>query len=501
MLRRCWPLLVALLTVGWTPCVSAQSVFDQIGLTALRDRLGPGAPTGAGIAVMHAEAIESSPPPAYLPDPANPEFVGKTFNDHSGGGGISGHATGVGAIFYGFFGGVAPDITEIHNYRVQGNLDSGDWFGPAYLNFGAGVPVSAANQRVQNHSWIDTDPFDANSQRASRRYDFALRRDNVIGVVGVNNGSASPIPALLANSYNSIAVGLTNANSSFGPTTGDVVGRSKPDIVGPTGATSFATPLVAGSAALLLNTADAKTDPTERLHAGRMESIKAALLTGATKSEFAGLAQPWTRTNNGSYVEPLDRRFGAGELNINNSHLILSAPEKRGTDTALANGAGWSFDTLTANDAVRHFYLNVVGDPTTSFTATVTWLRRITPTGTGTDVFDTSTATLSDIELRLFEANPDFSLGTLVDSSVSPIDNVQHIFQPGLTSHLYALEVRLAGLPSGQTSEDFAVAWFTTVAPVPEPGTLALCALAAAAVLALRRRRGLRRSSKIAASG
>src|SRR5207244_11838689 len=59
-------------------------------------------------------------------------------------------------------------------------------------------------------------------------------------------------------------------------------------------------------------------------------------------------------------------------------------------------------------------------------------------------------------------------------SSDLTIDNVQHIFRTDIGEHRYALEVRLASLPTGQPSEDVAVAWFTSFTSVPEPGSLTL---------------------------
>src|SRR5262249_54178646 len=154
--------------------------------------------------------------------------------------------------------------------------------------------------RVQNHSYIGSgSPDDPFNLEVLRRLDLVIYRENtnptghpVVAVVAVGNDTR-PIPALLAHGYNSIAVGRSHRNSSVGPTTGDVAGRSKPDIVAPLGVTSDTTPVVAAAAALLLQTADGKTDPVEAMHAGRVETIKAALLSGATKQPFAGLAQPW----------------------------------------------------------------------------------------------------------------------------------------------------------------------------------------------------------------
>ena len=466
--------------VAWS-----QTVFDQVGFSALQSRLGAGMPTGAGVEVMMGEALTG--PNQYMPDVSSAQFTGKTLTDRSGSGSVSGHATSVANWFFGNTSGIARGVTAINNYKVAGDLSAGDWFGSTYLNFGAGLPVPEPTQRVQNHSWIATGTFDAALQEIHRRYDYALRRDNVLGVVGVNNGT-STVPPLLGNTYNGIAVGLTSGNSSNGPSTGDVPGRSKPDIVAPLNFTSFATPVVAGAGALLIQTADALGNPS----AGRIEVLKSVLLSGATKTEFTSLAQPWNRTNNGSFIEPLDRRFGAGELNIDFSHLILTAGQKNGTDLQLDGPRGWDFPTLNTVAETRTYFINIPDGFSVEFSATANWLRRIDPTGTGSNVFATSDATLSTIELRLFATNPDLTLAALIDSSLSPIDNVQHIYRNDLLPDTtYALELTLAGLPTGQTSEDIGISWIAVVA-VPEPQTVLSLSVAGLAVFVFVRRRWLR---------
>lgn len=345
------------------------------------------------------------------------------------------------------------------------------------------------SQRIHTHSWIDISlNGDVATTEGIRRYDLAIRRDNIIAVGGVNNG-VNAIPAQTAGAYNGIAVGRTDGSSSVGPTTfteagGGGAGRSKPDIVAPLSATSWATPAVAGAAALLVNTADALTGSGVAFRASRSETIKATLLSGATTTEFTGLAQPWTRTNNGSYVEPLDRRFGAGELNIDRSHRILSAGEQNGTDLFSDARIGWDHETLTGVGATRTYFIDA---PTATeatdidLTATVTWLRRIEQSGS------TFTPSLSRIELRLYTSNEDGSLLTLVDSSVSPVDNVQHFLADLTPGQRYAIQVSLASLPTGQLSDDYAVAWYTGFTPVPEPTSV--LGGVGVVVLALRRLR------------
>ncbi len=480
--------LYSLLCLALIPNVTngQASLFTEIGYTDLVNRLGGSTPTGNGIRVSMVEVSISG---NYRPDTSSSQFTGKTFFDFGGGSGTSGHAQTVAVNYFGLTGSIAPGITQINTYRVDGSVSSIDWFGAAYLNFDTvNAPLSDPSSRIMNHSWIGTGSAnDPDNLQVSRRVDFAIRRDNQLYVVGVNNANDS-IPALLGHSYNSMAVGLTNRGSSIGPTTGDTSGRSKPDIVVPHSFTSFATPVVGAAGALLMQTADAKSGG-ESFDASRVETIKAILMTGATKQEFVGWSAPydWKRINNGSFIEPLDRRYGAGQLNINNSHRIMEQSEKNGTDQVVDGLIGWDFDSFSAQGQTRRYYFDTPnGVDLITASATVTWLRRIVQAGGN---FDTSNPTLSRIELRLFEVDSNFNLTNLIDASLSPIDNVQHIWN---TSSLqggkrYAWEVTLAQLPNGQTEENFAIAWM--VVPVPEPALLSSTGLVFFGYMWLRKRK------------
>jgi hypothetical protein len=199
-----------------------------------------------------------------------------------------------------------------------------------------------------------------------------------------------------------------------------------------------------------------------------VETVKAVLLSGATTSQFSGLAEPWHRIDNGTFIEPLDRRFGAGQLNIDNSHQIISAPRQDGTDLNRDDPTGWDFGTLSGVAPTRRYYFDAPsGVNSATLSATVTWLRRIPQSG---EVFTTATATLANIDLRIYETDANLTLGSPVDSSLSPVDSLQHTRTDLIPSSHYAAEVSLVGLPNGQPGEDFAIAWQMTTTPVPEPG-------------------------------
>lgn len=471
----------------------AQSYLDLIGYSALQQRLGAATPNGTGITVSQIEATDILPSDQnYLPDSANPAFAGKTINPLGGPGGtISGHATTVGTFFYGN-AGMASGITTIDAYKIKFDLLTGDWGGPAFLNFGTALAPLVETRRIQNHSWIgNTTPTDSPAAReVLRRLDFVVQRDNRVVVVGQNNGTA-PMPSLLGNAYNVIAVGISNGGGSPGPSTADTPGRAKPDIVAPDSFTSFATPQVSAAAALLLQTADAKPG-SEAANAGRAETIKSILQTGAVRnifdaSIFNNPNPPVSRT------VPLDPRFGAGQLNINRSHLIMEQTEQNPSDSATRSMIGWDYDTLSPTNATRRYFIDLPNQLNMSYEANIStnWLRRIVQDG---GPFTTANPTVSQIFLRLRATDGAFGVGAVLYESVSTIDNVQLLYVPFLPfGQRIAIEVSLQSLPGGQADENYAVSWLFT--PVPEPTSIALGSMGLAGVLWLTRRRSRRQSS------
>jgi hypothetical protein len=427
---------------------------DEMGYTALKLELGAAMPTGAGISVSQVEAPESTGSPGpYLPDTSNSEFSGKSFTTKSGFASVSGHATSVALNFYGNATSIAPGISAIDNYEAN------DWVGSGYLRTGTALAPKTELRRIENHSWIG----DAGSSNVDilRRLDLAINRDKFIAVVGMNNGSGTAVPGLLDASFNGITVGLSNGNHSQGGTTldnpgGSTTPRIKPDIVAPAslGFTSFATPVVSASAALLLQ--EAGSNP----NASRSESIKAVLLAGATKM-------------NPAIAQHLDPVFGAGELNIFNSYHILAQSEQNASNVSTVAPIGWDLNN-TSSSSLLYFFDVPTGSP--SLSSILTWNRHVTQSGS------LLTPSLSNLDLKLFSATG-FSLGTQVDSSASTVDNVEAIYEPNLPAGRYAFQVVLT---SGADT-DFAFAFM-----IPEPSELVLMLGSATMFGALRWRRAPR---------
>ena len=422
LLLRCSSILLGFWMVG-----ARGDYKDDVGYTRLQAELGAALPTGAGVGVTQVEAPENST--GYMPDATNSEFVGKTLTAKSGTPNISGHATAVAWTAYGLTLSMAPGVTAVDVYEVN------NWIGTGFLRHPGITAPKTETRFIQNHSWIGSiDGGGTGDVDVLRRLDYAIQQNGFLAVVGLNNGSTSTIPVLLANSYNALAVGLTNGNHSSGVTTTDGAGRVKPEIVSPFEQTSFATPSVSSAAALLVQKA---RDNAPLANAVKSITLKAILLAGATKTQFSG----WSRTT----TRPLDAHFGAGQLNVFHSYHVLVAGPQTGGSSSSVPLRGWDFSTTTSGSKF-YFFDIPPGDTASGFSAALVWNRII-------GAFPLANSTVPDLSLKIYTANG-FSLVGIVDSSVSPVDNVEHLYEPNLPPGRYALEVT-----SNQASVGYALAW------------------------------------------
>jgi len=423
----------------------------DIGYTKLALELGAALPTGSGVGVTHTEAPEQTinGTKYYLPDTTLAELLGKTFTILSPAGGVSGHATTVAQYYYGSATSVAPGVTNIHSYEAN------NWvFGSSptgFLNLSATSPPDAETQTVENNSWIGTiDNGGPGDVEALRRFDYAIQQSGFLGVVALNNGNAGNVPPLLASCYNGVSVGRSDGGHSYGTNTADGAGRSKPELVAPAGATSFSTPMVASAAAMLSQGAPANaTQPV---------TMKAILMAGATKSQFGS----WSR----SLTHPLDAVYGAGQLNVYNSWHILAAGQQAASASAAVRPLGWDWNT-TAIGSRLYFFDIAAGDSSPALSVILTWNRTIA------GPFPSATSSLATLTLNLYSASG-FTVGALVDSSASTVDNVQHMYEPTLAPGRYAIEV--VGNQPGVT---YGLAWYslpvvTVVATAPSAAKLGL---------------------------
>jgi hypothetical protein len=481
---------LALLCVVFSVPVAADW-RDDIGFYQLQMELGTSTPTGAGVNVSLAEAPRGSGD-VYLPNTTTPNFSGKTVTVASPPvSGFSGHATSVSEVFFSNNDSIAPGVTNIVAY------DANNFLSEQLGLFDGGIQVNreptSQPYAVQNHSWISNAEAPAATNLA-QRLDYVVNRDNVLAIGGTNNGPR--LPSLLVHSYNAISVGLSDGEHAFGNTTFNGPGRPRPDIVAPHGIdapdgsvieesfTSFATPMVSSAAAMLHEYAAGN-----RVNATNVQAMRAVLMAGATKEEFAS----WDRTE----TRPIDEQFGAGELNVYNSFKILEGGE---FDGVMASQVGTTpitpvgllgfdhNDPLSLDQPFLYQFEVEEGEVLNDFSVFLQWNIDIADTLPSPENFNPSIdpalgGGLANLDLHLFDESD-----VLVDRSISAVDNFEHIYLSGLTAGLYTLEV------SGDRAVEYGLAWRgVTVAAVPEPGSLAVLVISAVGLTARRRRVAVKR--------
>ncbi|MDF3057747.1 MAG: fibronectin [Rariglobus sp.] len=410
---------------------------DDTGHTRLQQTFTSGVPTGVAGGITQAEAGDTGGN-NYLPDAANGAFTGKTITNKSTGSGTSGHATSVGGYFYGTSSSLIPATVAIDAYNANG------WLNTDFLNFGLGSYPLVETRRVQNHSWISNGSLsDGQVTHADLRLDYAINRDGFVSVVGVNNGTSTTLPGLMCQGYHTISVGLVNGQHSAGITAFDTPGRMKPDLVGFEGLTSFATPQVASAAGLVSEKLRNTSYSPALATADYPRLTKALLLAGAAKDPLAS----WSRTDT---TKPYDARYGAGALNVFLAYRILLAGNFSPSDTATVDSTGWSVDTALSqgNGTTRTYFFDIpAGSASTRFSAVLVWHR----------VIDNSlNPTVANLDLKLCAvADGTFDVGSVLDSSISTVDNVEHVYQASLAPGRYAVQVtRTSG-----ASTIYALAW------------------------------------------
>jgi subtilisin family serine protease len=252
--------------------------------------------------------------------------------------------------------------------------------------------------------------------------------------------------------------------------------------------TSFAAPIVAGGAALVVDAGYANFNGGESID-GRV--VKAVLMNSADKT------LGW---NNGQSVisgvvtttQALDYSTGAGSLNLTKAFTQYLGGTTGGTGTDVAE-VGWKLGTVAGNSYIDYNILpQLLGG--TTFTATLTWFANRSFLSVDADgIMSTADTALSHLELQLWrDVN---GIDTLIADSNALYNTSQHFsFLLGATGS-YFLRVLNLGIYAewggGAEAEQFGLAWWGTAAPtaVPEPTSLVLGALAAPIVVLTSRRR------------
>ena len=459
---------IAIMMISGYPSGARGDYLEDVGFTSLSGMLGGNPPDGTGVIAMHVEAPLSSG--AWMPDPLDTKFQGKTLYDMSGAGGIySSHATSVGRLYYGS-SAMASGIDHVYCYSVANWVDAG------FLRATELGQPHTTEARVGNHSWIGSSS--SYTSHIMRRTDWVVHRDEFVQVAATCT-SASP---LMGAAFNGIAVGRTMGEAGTGTGAVDTdysFGRPVPHIVTPFSYLSSATPPVAAASAMLIEVGHSEPglsgDPAgnyttnregKRIYnAERSEVVKAILMAGSerfTKNSTSWdisdyRADPGFCTENG-----LDMRYGAGQLNVRNSYAILTGGEGNSKeDLAATNGAvgmeGFDYDPYFGGDGnsneTASYYFIADGNHS-RLSASLVWHIAIDG---GTRFFFAGSADLYDLDLLLFDVTdpgtPVYKAGST--SGGINNENLWVVLEPGRT---YCMEVR-KGTGQSDFLWDYSLAW------------------------------------------
>ena len=442
---------------------------------ALLYEAGASMPDGKGIPVCQVEAsIRMGGIEAWMLDPSMAVFKDKTIRDMTGTtkGIFSSHATGVGRLFYENGTSMASGVDDVDFFAM------GHWVQGGGLRFGSALKPAVHECRVANHSWVGAGlKKPAQTAELLRRLDWWIEQDEYLHIVGLGNNTGVA-PPLLASAFNVISVGRSDASHSRQTSAVDALytkGRVRPDLVAPVTSTSAAAPIVAGAAVILLETAKnhpelstdlQQTGMTTRAgvavsNAGRAETIRAVLMAGAdrlTRSGKQGAAITDYRQDKANQTaNGLDVRYGAGQLNIQQSYRILMAGEQNSSEDGgpgVTRYQGFDYDPAFGGEGnsntVATYPLPAVKEKTLLSVALI-WHLRFSPDPA---VAFPGVAELHDLNLELV----DVTGPTIVERSSSTEQNSENLWCPLMPGQSYALRVLPA---TGSTAflQDFAIAW------------------------------------------
>jgi hypothetical protein len=278
----------------------------------------------------------------------------------------------------------------------------------------------------------------------------------------------------LASTYNAITVGLTSGAHESGNATphptpglgiysGNALLRTRPDLVAPQSFTSYATPLVSGAAALLIELGHndpglshgSQTVPEGPdyviQNAETSEVIRSALMAGANR-------QVWTDYGSSTFASAngLDARYGAGQLDVYQSYHILAAGEhdsQQAGQSADMGAYGFDYQPQFAAQDVATYSFSVGLESLESLSASLAWNAAAEIDVTG--LSPTYSASLANFDLLLYKLTD--AGRSLVEDSLSTQDNTENLWLASLGPGDYELEVLRAD--DGLGNWDYGLSW------------------------------------------
>ncbi len=439
-------------SAGWADGQAQPQALKTAGITGLR-QIDPnldGNGVNIGIISRSYTYIENEPQNDYQPNTFHKSLQGRSFTffdqtlkppD------ISPHTTAVCSILFGRDENGTNE--KLGSFSYEGAIPDAN---AQVYEFWYFLTNNIFSQKAPAVDILTADIGNPVSDWWTRGLEAMAEKTGITIIAAIGNGSNAYDPPLYpAAGANVIGVGVVDAvnskdiatalsefaiarpeHSSCGPTKQQ---RSKPDIVAPgnciaavsnstegyevTGNwTSFATPVAAGAAGLLIQKAKQDENLSDAVSAnGGNCVIKALLMNSAVKLPFWHKGQLEKIDDHNC---PLDFLQGAGMVNAVGAYKQLVAGKHAPGNVS---AAGWDLNEL--GDSSNSYQLNIKETKDKFITATVIWNNHFS------NIFPFKAQPEKDanIRLELWMVNSDGG-EALLDYSDSPADNVEHIYCP-----------------------------------------------------------------------
>ncbi len=242
---------------------------------------------------------------------------------------------------------------------------------------------------------------------------------------------------------------------------------------------SFAAPHVVGTIALLHEYANRQIETGNwGIDAHRHELIKAVLINSADKIQDRGdgkmlgmsktildaFGKTWIDTE--AYANrsiPLSRSLGAGQLNAYRAFQQYQAGQQSPSSGNI-KAIGWDTNIIEVDRYQDYIFANPL-EADSFISATLTWDRQVKLNDkNGNGVFDIGESFTDEgfnkIEMYLMRSQ-DTDISQNVWSSISQIDNLQHIFIKIPATGRYKLRIVFKSPQVGSSSQRYGLAWWT----------------------------------------
>ncbi|MDP9175757.1 MAG: S8 family peptidase [Planctomycetota bacterium] len=252
--------------------------------------------------------------------------------------------------------------------------------------------------------------------------------------------------------------------------------------------TSFSSPIVAGSAALIVNAGKFNYGGDPRAIDGRV--VKAVLMNSASK--LAG----W---DNGQQIvngvittkQALDWAQGTGQVNLATAYTQYTGGT---TDLATSGGMvqpiGWAYGTITHNPSAetdRDYVINTPLNINEVVSVTLDWFSNDNFDTSNLNTLITSYGSFDNLDLQVWQTDAGGLPQSLIAQSISPYNSAEHLYftLPSNGDYLIrVLEKNYIYNFTGATSTDYGLAWSV----VPEPSASGFLLILSLGGLSLRRR-------------